>query len=1217
MSDFFKKPSFYFFNILLLVGFTLIFWPKNITALRQHQLEEITQNVEQQLSFLEDEAEIYIDATEKEQVSFQLSKFPAKNFFVIYKDDSLTYWNNYHIVPDQRLLRGFYDIRFVRLPGGQYICRRWEVGPYSIFGLIPLFEDPRLENQYVKPEYNKRIFPIDPVLVSEPGRDSEYEILYDSEPLFALTFPERSTANNTTYKEELGAYILLLAFLVFTYWIVRSRTYLESEYNNLSINSFIGLILISLRVIMLNVDFPRDYIQLSLFDPTAFASSDLNPTMGDLVLNLLVLLIIVVLFFKSRYSLIDRIKANKQRLFIAFVMILLYLTSIVLIYMIVQTIYHNSQITLDITQSLSFNELRIASYLVLMMVAVIIFLTGHVVLITVETLEIPNHKRIMLLLGGLVFFTIISLIENVHYFIPLGIGAFIIIITTLTRLYKNLLRIRFATYIYVFAWAIPTAVIIGYATHTLEKEKEYNNQIRYAERFLVENDVLAEFLLNEINDKIKEDVFIQSRLSSPFGGKEIIKDKVRQVYLSRYFDKYDVDILLFDSQGRPLDQNEMMLRPADIKRRNEKYKTEYLNIYFIDDPQEDVAGRYLDLIEIKKRGIRMGFILLDLRLKRLIPEDVYPELLVDSRFLQPFQNKPYSYAKYQNDEIIYSSGKFNYTVDFPVSILKQDKLYRTGTVESGYQHVAVKDSEDNIYVISVPAHSMDHIFSNFAFFFLLIIFVVLIISLVYAVSFLLRGSELYYSARIQLYLSLAFFIPMLTVTIVTLTLVNKSFKEEVKDEYESKAELLARNIADELVLSPYDNQLAPVLLRAAKYADTDANVFSGQGKLITSTQPMIFDKHLLADHINPAALMHIKLHDMQMVTLRERVGKLEFNTTYYGIKSSETGNLIGILGLPFFQSEATQELNTIDIFTNIINVFTIIFLLFLLISYLASEYLTFPLRIITKKLQKTSLEFNEPLSWEANDEIGLMVREYNRMVYNLEESKKALARSEKESAWREMAQQVAHEIKNPLTPMKLTLQHLQRTIASDNGNDQYQKSISTLLHQIDTLSDIASSFSAFAKMPSPTKNKFDIQKLLQRNISLFMNTEGVRLSYEDVAQQLMVEADEQMMGRIFSNLLINAIEAGKGYQDVEIAIKVEVIDDYDVLITVADNGPGIEESIQDKIFLPHFSTKKTGSGIGLAIAKRGIEHAGGKIWFETEGGKGTSFFIKLPLIDVR
>jgi len=418
--------------------------------------------------------------------------------------------------------------------------------------------------------------------------------------------------------------------------------------------------------------------------------------------------------------------------------------------------------------------------------------------------------------------------------------------------------------------------------------------------------------------------------------------------------------------------------------------------------------------------------------------------------------------------------------------------------------------------------------------------------------------------------------------------------------------------------------LSNALTQAAKYTESDINLYDTDGKLIVSSQPQIYENNLLSRHINPRALANIQEQDNQSLVLDESVGSLHYKSSYVGVRSFNTGNLLGILSIPFFESQNQLEQQIIKVLTNVINIFTLTFIIFLFISYVASSLLTFPLKYITQKLKRTSLsDYNEPLSWDSNDEIGLMISEYNRMLVKLESSKEALSRSEKESAWREMAKQVAHEIKNPLTPMKLSLQHLKRVLENaahvvggngDNGDKEATtKPIDNLLDQVDTLNEIATSFSSFAQMPLPKSEYFDLAPVVKRTVELFQDEKkSIRLHVEPGV--FGVESDSHLMSRILSNLIINAKQSIPQGREPVLQVTLQKGVKGFLILKVTDNGTGIAREIQEKVFLPNFSTKYAGSGIGLAIAKRGIEHSGGRITFETKEQLGTTFYIELPLV---
>lgn len=296
-------------------------------------------------------------------------------------------------------------------------------------------------------------------------------------------------------------------------------------------------------------------------------------------------------------------------------------------------------------------------------------------------------------------------------------------------------------------------------------------------------------------------------------------------------------------------------------------------------------------------------------------------------------------------------------------------------------------------------------------------------------------------------------------------------------------------------------------------------------------------------------------------------------------------------------------------------VYIIVFLIAAFVAFLLSRSITRSLQTITRRIRNVQLgKHNEPIEWKGKDEIGALVLEYNRMLTELEESAVALAQSERESAWREMAQQVAHEIKNPLTPMKLRMQQLLKSWENHDENfDQRIRMFSTsMIEQIDTLTRIANEFSHFAKMPKPELQDINLAKLTNSVVELYREKEGIEIQLRIYhVQNEIVRLDKDQTVRVLNNLITNAIQA----------IPTEKIGKIDValrglkggiLIRVSDNGTGIDESQKQKIFVPSFTTKSTGTGLGLAMVKNIVIQSGGRVFFWSKKDKGASFYIIFP-----
>lgn len=302
-------------------------------------------------------------------------------------------------------------------------------------------------------------------------------------------------------------------------------------------------------------------------------------------------------------------------------------------------------------------------------------------------------------------------------------------------------------------------------------------------------------------------------------------------------------------------------------------------------------------------------------------------------------------------------------------------------------------------------------------------------------------------------------------------------------------------------------------------------------------------------------------------------------------------------------------------FMTLLNVYVFIFLIAIGMAVLMARSITGPVAQLSEKLKKIRLgKKNETIQWSIDDEVGELIRDYNAMVTKLDESAMMLAQSERDTAWREMAKQVAHEIKNPLTPMKLSIQYLQNAANREEEDilpSMIRRVSKTLIEQIDNLTHIASEFSSYAKMPQAMNEVFVINDVVASVHDLFRKREDMDIQLQVPINDLFVFADKSQIIRVLNNIVKNAIQAIPKSRRGLIEIKLTYTNDL-VIISVQDNGVGIEDHMQDKVFYPNFTTKSSGMGLGLAICADIIQSFDGRIYFETEKGTGTTFFIELP-----
>jgi nitrogen fixation/metabolism regulation signal transduction histidine kinase len=347
----------------------------------------------------------------------------------------------------------------------------------------------------------------------------------------------------------------------------------------------------------------------------------------------------------------------------------------------------------------------------------------------------------------------------------------------------------------------------------------------------------------------------------------------------------------------------------------------------------------------------------------------------------------------------------------------------------------------------------------------------------------------------------------------------------------------------------------------------------------------------------------------------ETIGDYTYLSAYIPLRNIES-NLIGYMNLPYFakQDELTNEIS--DFLVAFINVYVLLIAFSIYLALVISNYITKPIELLRGKIGQLKLGTKEEkIVWKREDEIGSLVAEYNRKVDELAHSAELLARSERESAWREMAKQIAHEIKNPLTPMKLSVQYLQKAWDEKAPNwDQRLKQFSqTIIEQINSLSIIASEFSDFAKMPKSHFERIDLNGIIENSLGIFRETSAIAIHF-DPMQPHFVKADKEQLLRVFNNLIKNAVQAISNPSEGLISIQIST-EGNQYQVRVSDNGKGIPEAMQEKVFYPNFTTKSGGMGLGLALVKNIIENSGGSISFKSVETKGTTFFITLPKAD--
>lgn len=746
----------------------------------------------------------------------------------------------------------------------------------------------------------------------------------------------------------------------------------------------------------------------------------------------------------------------------------------------------------------------------------------------------------------------------------------------------------------------------------------------WSSKLSVDRDLALELQLKEMEDEIANDRIIKA-LMLMNRGTEIIRDRISEQYLWNILQTYDVHIYVCNS--RDVLQTDNYAHPVNCYQYLNREIIEQYGIplsstssfFYINDYKSNAS--YIGSFPMLLHGNHYNlYVRIRSKLSTSKHNEVigYPSLLLDQKKLEG-NSLPsyYSFAKYYQNRLISDKGRYNY----PVHLDFQVADGYSNVVINDYQHFINKVSDDRIIMISRAKRSL---FSYILFYsYLTIFFGVLFFAGTYSIRRKNRITRM--MTRNSLRRKITFLLTTVLVfalicmgagsVIFALNIMQENNRIQMEEKMATAVNSLTERCRYAKTLKDLNTQeFYNAMDRISNNTQVDINLFDPHGHLIRSTKNEVFERMLVSSRMNPAAFESIQLRNQKLVILDENVASQQFTSLYAPIFNS-SGRLIAILNIPYFASYTGLEGDAATIIAAIINIYLLLILTALFAGTIVSNSLTRPLAELSKKMEQTDItQKAEHIDYQGQDEIGIVVNTYNKMVDDLERSSRQLAESEREQAWREMARQIAHEIKNPLTPMRLSIQHLRR-MQQQNIPDWDKKfwAVSTsLLEQIDILSDTAAEFSNFAKFYNEEITLVDLCALLKDQILLFNNRDNVLVSFESNAEAACVHARRSQITRVFVNLISNAIQAVEGGDQGHVHVSL-IAEEESYRIQVEDNGSGVSEENLNKLFKPNFTTKTGGTGLGLAICKNIVEQSNGSIHYQrSEKMGGANFYLLLP-----
>jgi signal transduction histidine kinase len=1009
-----------------------------------------------------------------------------------------------------------------------------------------------------------------------------------------------------------AVFLFVLAFL-FNFYLELKKKYIRFP---LFISFVFALDVFIVRAIIYYFKIPVILYGTVLFSPEYFASSVLSPTAGDFFVNLICLLAIVLFFARFKWNDLFRIEMNLFRNLFAGILLVFLVLFYDLLILQIERLVLDSSVSLGLQNIFKFELSALIRVFSIATLLLIYFIVARSFIRHIAD-TFKTKPKYLILLGGSLFilnFVLCNGVDSVSQFI-----AFVFIsIVFLSHFFENRGVATLVPIVSLLLFAFMSARLIS----KYQEQKALKTQDMMVETLLVQENPVLSYLYKGIEREIfnrlnEKRIFLNSQFLGEQEG--FIEELVLEEFDDPFWDNYNIYPTVCDST------RDLLIEPDNYLTNCEAYfndmivgigtETNCKGLFLLD--QNSIEKNYIGHLEFILNEIAIN-VYIEIYSK-FIPEGLgYPELLVNhTSELAPFL-ADHSIAKYRDGELVYKFGKYNYSVDFT----HYSKDFEIGAFvnRNGFNHYLYKLDNQTSIIVSNKSEGLYSFIAPLAY--LLVVFSVYML-----LFFLLTGkpssiftSVFTFRKKLQISIISIVFATFVFVGVFSVFYIIKINGDKTQNILEEKSHSVLIELEHKLsdikhLKKEHYPYLEEILNKFSKVFFTDINLFDLGGFVVASSRPQIFEKGLISKRMDETAKFRILKQNKLLYIQKEKIGNYEYLSAYLPFRNSEK-KIIAVLNLPYFarQDEVEDEISTF--ITAFFNIYTIIFVISIIITIIISQQLTKPLLLIRSKMAKLELiKKNEKIKWNRNDELGLLIEEYNRMVDELARSAEKLAKSERETAWREMAKQVAHEIKNPLTPMRLSIQHMMRLMDNDeNWKLQFRKISSSLIEQIDSLSAIATEFSDFAIMPVANMEELDLCEVLKSEIYLYNNSQLYRIILDiETKAPCYVKADRKQLQRVFKNLINNAIQAVEDVSEPLIVVKLLEIPGY-FSITIRDNGVGVEQELKDKIFSPNFTTKSSGMGLGLSIVKSIVLDTGGKIDFESEYGKGTTFIVDLPIL---
>jgi two-component system, NtrC family, nitrogen regulation sensor histidine kinase NtrY len=1158
-------------------------------------------------------------------------------FFIYHKNGSgqprLLFWNTQIALPPINLMDESDVSRIVTLNNGHYVYTSKSVvigdSSFAVEALIPVMFKYFVEIENLRTEFAS--FPEARKRVDISFQPTEYDVKSSyGNTLFYLK--QISTQHQQNSWWSIGC---VLAGLFLLFWFIHYTSHVIA----LKYGLWWGVAFLVSTIVLLRLGsylFPEtlDLRQFELFDPAIYGSSFVLSSLGDLFINA-VLFCWIGIFINRRLGgeKIKPFRAQWKNWLLATVLIGFLVGVTIVFSRILQSLVADAKISFNVTNYDSLSQYSFIGFVILATLALTYFFVAQAVLKLVRPLT-GSYNYVIYILAASIGLLILTFSNNpdiveLNLFVLIWLVGFIWMmqqeVFSGLRFRLNVSEVLF--WLFVFSFSIAAVIVAENRKIELEQRKAF------AEKLSGQADPANERLLSIALTYLDNDFLAPNfDLFRQEATNRKLKDSIINTNFGPFLNKFETKIYTFDAETSPkplFNEDPISFDTLNTIFRLQGKQTTIPDFKYFERSFDKFS--YIALKEIRNPDssvIGYMFILADP--KRYKGDALIPELFKQSKEMFPEYSPLYSYGIYTNRQLLNYYNEYAFPTKLDSSqIPKSEFLIKTSgsNEELWYRH-----SADKVVVIVRKNNSFIEAITLFAYLFSAFLF---LLGLYWLLSLIIRSrfrwgllkKNWQFSIRMQIH-STIIMISLLSFVVIgaaTILFFINRYERNNQERLTRATQIMINQMQKRMEDRKLDSNmfagqgtsadLEKLMEDISEIHGTDVNLYDTLGNLRVTSKPLIYNKGVLSDKMNPEAYYSLHIQNAVQTVKNERMGKVNYLSVYNPIRTTK-GQVFAYLNVPSYsaQGELKQEIS--NFLVTLINLNAFIFLVAGAISLFITNRITYSFTLIGHKMREINLrKVNQEIEWKRRDEIGELVKEYNKMVQKLDESAEALAKSEREGAWRQMARQVAHEIKNPLTPMKLSIQYLQKAIDNNSPNVKEMTSnvAKTLVEQIDHLSKIASDFSQFANIGNPRKEVFDLHELLYSLSSLYEATDNLDFSWHPLDQRVLLFADKTQLNRLFTNLLQNALEAASGRDRKSIHITEHLNGEY-ITVSVSDNGEGIPEQTRSKIFTPNFTTKTSGTGLGLAMSKSIVENAEGDIWFETEEGVGTTFYVKIPLL---